>query len=295
MYGPTSIQNVDEFNKLQKLQFENNILKRSLDSLKVATLVFDDKGTILHTNHQCLQLLGYQSLPNGLLIQEIIVPAISSQQQESSQQIIKRAIESAIQYGFWEGRVVILCRQKFNELLGNLQIPVTLSMKKACITDELRTNQIVFCSTVKKFSKSNVNELFSSYQALIRTIPLGICIWNCTNASGADKERSLFQLIAVNQLANHLVGVTLHRGSYLHETIDIQSNSAVSLFFWNILEGKKTVFHPQFSLGFGEFSLTAFPMLNNCIGMILEPCHISQYSKDQLFALDHSIDRKSVV
>lgn len=111
------------------------------------------------------------------------------------------------------------------------------------------------------------------FQSILSKVPIGMTLWSsipappAPNASGPKVH---YKLIAANQTACELTGIDLRPGSLLHETIDLNSNVLVVAFLETILTSRETLHHPQFTVGFGTFSLTGFPVDQNQIGMVFE-------------------------
>lgn len=288
---------------------ENSLLKAEAACFPLAVLSFDRSGKVLHANTKALDLLGFSISEigfDGLFIRDIFCES------ENPSESLSAVTEFADRSGYWRGDSVVIQRTRPAPSPGSPSsphpqywprqyVPVFHSLTRDYYQMPVSGGTApIFISVLhpkRGESRSDVSPPDSMTDGIssaprettqwddtLKKMPVGMCIWQCP---APEYDQYEFVLMGINSLARDLIGVAFHSGNSLRDSIDLDSNPTIPSFFWEIIANGKTIFREQFSLGSSRFSLTAFPLPDNCVGMIFEPFAVSPDSVRSLlpFAL----------
>jgi len=253
-----------------------DVLENAYVFLPLACVSITESGHVLQINRQCTSLLGLNpNLPaydNWFTIANPINLSFNSNS-PSFRDVIQVCRFSST----WTGNIQIAKRIHKDHHSKYKVITIRLLVQKTFYRDESDTPQPFFTCALEECS------IASDFQFTVESMPIGFCIWQYIEHESHIHPQ--FSLAAINSTAERLLGISVPRGSKLDESVDPASNPYVREFFLRILETQETEYRPEFRLGNHEFSLTAFPVANQCVGLILEQC---KDPKERLCTLDQS-------
>jgi len=288
----TPITPLARANPLAHLQ----ILRSAYDLSPVASVSFDHNGGILLANKKFFDLLG---IPESHQVTTTNLYHTEYKRREPPS-ALHTAVQLAKKNGHWEGEID-LCHYQHpqDSTLPLMQwdvvpLPLHTRLDASQHVGDNNTPISVLCGTFHRApnptrpphppsTNTPTNEMDLK---ITHALPVGMCTWQC---HVDDKQGPLFRLESINPLAERVLGITIPVGSYLHEVVDLDDNPGVRDFFWDIVNQQQTVYHPKFTLGYGQFSLTAFPLQPSALGLLLEPCRTDDPARDALFSLDQSM------
>jgi PAS domain-containing protein len=256
------------------------------DRAPFALVTFDEFGRILLVNKKYKELSGVSDLHRAGLDN---IFSLSESSSSGTLPLLRDAVQYTKKAGEWEGDINIYCHHDGEAT----KRPVHTHLALSRYTNEEGLSSTVFLCTITPPPPSKDTKPTSTthearvvdFQGLTKTMPAGMCVWNC---SGEENGHPNFRLVSINGLAEQILGVSIPVGALLRETVDLQGNPGVREFFWSVITRQETIYHPIFSLGYGQFSLTAFPLGGSFLGLMLQPCETHPSSKESLFALDQA-------
>lgn len=289
--GAMPITPLARANPLAHLQ----ILRSAYDLSPVASVSFDYNGAILLANKKFFDLLGIPEA-HQVTTTNLYNTEYHKTQPPSS---LHAAVQHATKHGHWEGEIDLCHYQRPQDdsvplvdwEVAPLPLFVRLDASQHVGDNNNRIN--VFCGTFDRATRNPPSRpmpepagLSEMDLLMTQALPVGMCTWRC---QVDDKQGPLFRLVSINPLAERVLGISIPVGSYLHEVVDVEDNPGVKDFFWDIVNKQTTVYHPKFTLGYGQFSLTAFPLQSSDLGLLLEPCQTDDPARDALYSLDQSM------